>query len=239
MRASLDATILGLKVQLGLPGAREAQIKAEFDARRKELEAAYPEKYKGVVNTHDRGDEYRQKAKELDLLEKQVLAVDGLREKISDLTSVIDGLHAFQDSIKLGSLSVLTPVQQVAEARRQYNEVVGKARAGDVTAAGKLPEAARTLLEIARSVYASGPGYQLTYQQVIKDNDEITKLFESQRTIAQQSLDVLLGIRNGSAQAAEQAHEDHLEMMASIEDLIEETRARTNGEETTGKWDVV
>jgi hypothetical protein len=221
MRASIDANILGLKAQIGLPGAREAQIRAEFDARRRELEAAYPEKYKGVVNTHDRGEEYRQKARELDLLEKQVLAVDGLRQKITDLTSVIDNLRSFQDSIKLSNLSPLTPVQQFAEARRQYEEIVGKARGGDLTAAGQLPEFARQYLESARSVYASGYKYQQTYSQVLKDTNDIAKLFEAQRTIAQQSLDVLLGIKTVTAVAATQAHDDSVSVRETLQDLVD------------------
>jgi hypothetical protein len=150
---------------------------------------------------------------------------DGLKRTIGDLTTLIDSLTGFRSSISLSTLSPLTPVQQLAEARRQYDEVLGKARGGDQTAAGQLPELARQLLESSRGVYASGAAYQQTYQQVMRDNDEITKLFEAQRTIAQQQLDVLMGLRDGSAETAQQAHEDAVAIQDAIRGLIDATRA--------------
>lgn len=159
---------------------------------------------------------------------------DGFRKSIEEFTSVIDNLHGFRSSIALGTLSVLSPMQKLAEARRQYDEVLGKARGGDITAGNQLPQVAQQLLGIAREGYASGAGYQQIYQMVMKDNDEISKLFEAQRTIAQQQLDVLTGIRNGLVEVAKKEQENH-EATIEVLDRIADSTARQG--ERPEKWD--
>lgn len=94
------------------------------------------------------------------------------------LGGVVDALRDFRDSLALDpALSTLTPVQKLVEARRQYDAVLALAQSGDATAAGRLPEVARALLEASRAVNASGPAYAADYARVMRDTEALEALF--------------------------------------------------------------
>lgn len=59
-------------------------------------------------------------------------------------------LKAYVDSLKLGALSALTPSEQMAEAVRQYNETLAKARSGDEEAQRNLQNVANSYLTLAQ-----------------------------------------------------------------------------------------
>lgn len=82
-------------------------------------------------------------------------------------------LEAFRDSLALSGASTLSPVQQLAEAQRQYDAILGLAQGGDQSAIDSLPETARTLLDAARSVFASGTRYADVFGRVNADVDDI------------------------------------------------------------------
>ncbi len=82
-------------------------------------------------------------------------------------------LQRFSDSMSLGSQSPLSPVAQLAEARRQYDAIVGLARGGDASAIASLPETARTLLDASRAVFASGTRYAEEFARVQADTQAL------------------------------------------------------------------
>lgn len=82
-------------------------------------------------------------------------------------------LQSFTDSLALSGASVLSPVQQLAEAQRQYDAILALAKGGDASAIDSLPGTARTLLDAARSVYASGTRYADEFARVNRDIADI------------------------------------------------------------------
>jgi hypothetical protein len=128
--------------------------------------------------------------------EAQRRAADQLHATIDQLTATISTLQDFANELRLDtSLTTLSPVQQLAEARRQYEAVLAQARGGDQAAAGRLPDAARAFLAASRAVNASGGRYQVDFNRVLADTDELSKMFTDQRTLAEKQLAVLERIR--------------------------------------------
>lgn len=125
-----------------------------------------------------------------------------IKAKIDSLTGTITGLQDFRNSLLLGD-ATLSPVAKLAEARRQYDEILALAKSGDQTAAGRLPAGAQALLDASRAVNASGAGYQTDLQQVLRDNQDVINKFQDLRTIEQLMLDQLKAIANNTAKIAE------------------------------------
>lgn len=114
---------------------------------------------------------------------------DLLRETSASFQNVIDGLREFTKSLKLDpTLSTLSPIAQLAEARRQYEDLFAKAQAGDTTAAAQLPEAARAFLEASRTVNASGPQYAADFARIMAQVESIASLFEGKQDVQQKGL---------------------------------------------------
>ncbi|MDR3382314.1 tape measure protein [Cupriavidus basilensis] len=77
-----------------------------------------------------------------------------------------DQVKAFQDGLKLGNLSTLTPEQQYAEAKRRYEETSSKALGGDADARSQWTQIAQAFLEASRAYYASGGKYAADFDLV-------------------------------------------------------------------------
>ncbi|MES2007934.1 MAG: tape measure protein [Pseudomonadota bacterium] len=77
-----------------------------------------------------------------------------------------DQVKAFQDGLKLGNLSTLTPEQQYAEAKRRYEETSAKALGGDADARSQWTQIAQAFLEASRAYYASGGKYAADFDLV-------------------------------------------------------------------------
>lgn len=79
----------------------------------------------------------------------------------------LTNIKGFADSVLLDTnLTTLSPAQRLAEARRQFNDILTRARGGDVEAAGDLPGAAEAFLNEARFMFASGGQYQQIFRDV-------------------------------------------------------------------------
>lgn len=163
-------------------------------SQRRELAGAAPEDLEalGVLHQMERGqfelnlalEAVESAAREqIEKLDEQLqaqeealrLAEDQLRTQertVEELQGVIDGLQRFKDSLKLGPLSVLSPADQLAEARRQFGAVEARALAGDAEAAAQLPQVAQALLEASRDYNASGAGFQADYNRVLAASEQ-------------------------------------------------------------------
>lgn len=80
-------------------------------------------------------------------------------------------LKSYVDSLKVGSLSALTPAEQMGEALRQYEETLAKARGGDKDAQGALQNIANSYLTLAQS-YSPGM-YSAIFDTVTKQLDAL------------------------------------------------------------------
>jgi hypothetical protein len=86
----------------------------------------------------------------------QVTALDS---SISRLRTYSDSLKKFKDSLTLGELSPLTPSEQYAEAKRQYESNLALAMVGDVGAQNALQGSITAFLQASRTYNASSSQY--------------------------------------------------------------------------------
>ncbi|WP_225784258.1 tape measure protein [Xenophilus sp. Marseille-Q4582] len=87
------------------------------------------------------------------------------------LLTVGKQLKSYVDSLKVGSLSALTPAEQMGEALRQYEETLAKARGGDKDAQGALQNIANSYLTLAQN-YSPGM-YTAIFDTVTKQLDAL------------------------------------------------------------------
>lgn len=93
-------------------------------------------------------------------------AAGGIRDTGSALRDLyqrqVDGLRSVQeylDSMLLGDLSALSPEDQLAEARRQLEQLQAAAAGGDAEALAALPQAADAFLRLSQQFNASGSDF--------------------------------------------------------------------------------
>lgn len=112
-----------------------------------------------------RADEMKSGGEAIVELEKSLAAQ---RQAIVDKANqqVIKSYQDFLDSVKTGSLSTLSPEDQLKYAQNLFNSDVTKAKGGDQDAIDKVTQDAQSLLNIAQSFYASSAGYASIYDQV-------------------------------------------------------------------------
>lgn len=70
-----------------------------------------------------------------------------------------EALTQYRDSLSLGSLSALSPVQQYATAKATFDALASQAAGGNLDAASKLPDAGNAFLSQSRNYNASGIGF--------------------------------------------------------------------------------
>ncbi len=92
----------------------------------------------------------------------------------------IAGLTDFKHSLALSGQSVLNPMAQLQEARRQYELMLALAQGGDQSALASVPESARALLDASRAVNASGSRYAADYAKVVADTDALITAISAQ-----------------------------------------------------------
>lgn len=85
--------------------------------------------------------------------------INGTTSSVSAFISAIQKIKDYLDSLKLGTLSTLTPYQKFLEAQKQFNAQLALAKTGDLTALQNITGFANTLLTTARDAFASSPQY--------------------------------------------------------------------------------
>lgn len=85
----------------------------------------------------------------------------------SEFGRLRDTVRSLADALLVGDLSTLNPGAKQAEAQRQYDETLAKARAGDEQALGELDTVTRNLLSIGRLSAASAVEYATLFGTVI------------------------------------------------------------------------
>lgn len=143
----------------------------------------------------------------------------GIQERaVEETRRVFERLSDFAKGLSLNTaLTTLSPIAQLAEARRQYDEQYTKAAAGDRTAATGLPDIAQRYLEASRAVNASGPGYVSDFDRVQHQVSALRDLYGNSLSVEEQTLAEL---RSQSALlqqqiAALQAQINYLQQIAS------------------------
>lgn len=113
-------------------------------------------------------DEINVRRDEQRAIEQSISVQERLRDSYLQLA---ERISKFRQSLLVSDLSPLTPEQQLAEARRQYEATLTKAIAGDQDAIGDLEGVTRTFLEKSGKYWASSSGQldkSVRYQEDFK-----------------------------------------------------------------------
>lgn len=115
-----------------------------------------------------------------DVLAKERLkAIEDFNEQaIAAAKQLGENYQAWLDSQKLGDTSTLSPAQRLAEAQRQFDEQLEKARGGDTDAQGNITGYADQLLKIGRDFYASSEQYTTMAEFIRKTIENLGKQLE-------------------------------------------------------------
>lgn len=137
----------------------------------------------------------------------------GLADLVDQLTATKTSTLAYLDSLALGSLSTLTPMQKYLETQRQYTVAMEKALANpaDSAAASGAQSAATAFLTASQVINASSAAFLGDKSKVVGDMDRLAAIAGTQMTDTQRQLSALdkqvLGISqlNEKAASIEQA----------------------------------
>ena len=110
------------------------------------------------------GTQLDQINQQIALLEQQESQINNVANAQNNLyeqqLAAIQNIQSFVDGLLLNEqLSPLNPMEQLAEAQRQFAEMLALAQGGDVTAMNALPGLAQTLLGFGQDVWASSQNY--------------------------------------------------------------------------------
>jgi hypothetical protein len=111
-----------------------------------------------------------------------------IQSVITNLTAFITQISAFKASLSLGNLSTLSPDQQYAEARKQFQDTANAAKGGDSTAQSNLTNMAQQFLTISKTYNSATTGYVNDYMLVQQTLDSVSSAAQQQLTVEQQSL---------------------------------------------------
>jgi hypothetical protein len=121
----------------------------------------------------------------------QDAAKTSLGNFVNQMKSFATTAKGLNNSLALGSLSTLTPEQQYAEARRQFDQTRQQAAAGDATAQGNLQSVEQTFLQMSQKINGGNSQYSSDLATVMQANDQLAQWATQSVDVAQASLDAL------------------------------------------------
>lgn len=133
---------------------------------------------------------YDQVATQRDLKDATLAASDALKSTIDKMTSAKASALAYRDSLSMGSLSTLTPLEKYAESQRQYAEQLEKAKAnpGDSAAQSGVQAAATAFLTASQVINASSAAYVADKVRIVGDMTTLADIAGAQLSDAQKQL---------------------------------------------------
>jgi len=123
------------------------------------------------------------------------LRISGLETEIENLRTmagVADDIARTLTDLRTGSLSALSPIDQLAASRSNFESILMGAQGGDVKALQQLTGSASGYLQEAQSFFASGGNYAGTFDSVTNALDAVgTSLADvpTQLSVAQEQLE--------------------------------------------------
>ncbi|MGX7004129.1 phage tail length tape measure family protein [Caballeronia sp. KNU42] len=110
------------------------------------------------------------------------------------LTSFRDQLLSFRQSLAAGDLSDLSPEAKYAASKSTYEDLLGKASAGDATAQAGLTSAAQDFLNASKAYNASSSQYQADLADVMKSIDLASSATDQQLDLMKQQVAGILDV---------------------------------------------
>jgi hypothetical protein len=89
-----------------------------------------------------------------------------LKETSTAFLDFAKNIRSFRESLVLGAQSTATPTEKLAEAKNQFDAIYAAALGGDKDAMGKLTSSASTVLELGKTLYASGSDYTSLFNSI-------------------------------------------------------------------------
>ena len=187
LQAQIDSINSSTQAQIdSINSATESRISAinsEVDAQQKAAQIAHDAQIK--------------------ILQEQLQAAQRLTEAYKQIAE-------YAKSMKLGGLSNLSPEAKLAEAQRQYQDTLAKARSGDADAAAKLTGASDAYLEAARAYYGSGTQYSNIFDGVQAAMAQVGGLNGGNPDSIQAHIDTMNEAFQGSQDALRQTAQDQI-----------------------------
>jgi hypothetical protein len=121
----------------------------------------------------------------------QDAAKTSLGDFISKMGSFATSAKTFRDFLMVGSLSTLTPEQQYAELRSQYESTKAAALGGDTTAQGKVFESLTAYLTASQKINGGDARYAADFASGRRDAEIMSQWAAGQVDVAQASLNAL------------------------------------------------
>jgi hypothetical protein len=112
-------------------------------------------------------------------------------EFLNSTKSFAESVKGFNGDLMTGSLSTLTPEQQYAEARRQFEQTRAAAATGDTAAQGNLKAIENTFLTLSQKINGGDTQYSSDLASVMRTNDELAQWSAASVDVAQASLDAM------------------------------------------------
>jgi len=101
--------------------------------------------------------------------QQQQIAEEQLKaaqEQADAMRKIFQSIQDYIDQLRFGNLSTLGPEQQLKAAQDQFAQQLDLAKAGNQEALNGITKTADTLLNVAKSFYASSTGYASIYENV-------------------------------------------------------------------------
>ena len=169
-------------------------------------------------------------------LEEEKKSIEDITSAVKTLREVAQALRADADALLLSAESPLTPIQRLTEANRQFEEMLIRARGGDIEAARALAGFGKGLIGEAQSVFASSQAFQDIFFKVRAALLEVASLNEDQAILLEGSV----SLEEKSLEELEQIRKelidqrDNLTSLLGIEDRAEEIAKLTKELGLTG-----
>ncbi|WP_211103027.1 hypothetical protein [Azospirillum sp. B21] len=125
---------------------------------------------------------------EIDLLKEQIATA---KEAQSQWSKTAQSISAYRASLLTSDMSPLSPEQKLDAAFQAYSKAITAAQEGDIDAAGKVNDLAKTYLDQAKAYYASSEGYAEIFQGVQDSLGDVETVASIQAKEATKSLATL------------------------------------------------
>lgn len=219
-QADIDAINEALNAQIEAENERlAAAIEAEnaaLNARIEAINAASQAQIDAINQQADAAAEARQEA--------QQAAMDALNEQLqtaNQLKNAIKGIADYAKSLQTAADSPLSPEARLNAAKKQYEDTLAKAKAGDAEAAARYQQDAEAYKSAAKDYYASSAGYGQVYGQIQSDATALGNTNVTSPDSVESQLKELRKQQSEENKAAQKAVQDQIKaVQSSAQDQI-------------------
>jgi tape measure domain-containing protein len=200
IEAENDRLNAAVKAQQKIDEAAIKSKQKEFDAANKLVQKQFDLEQKALQKAHD----------------AQLKALGDELDAANKLRDAIKGIQDYVRGMALGGNSPLSPEQRLAEAQRQYQDLLARAQGGDADAMQKLSGASDAYLEAAKTYYGSSTAYGDIFDGVKNAMSSIGGMSAPDPDSIQSRIDAL---REAQAEEMDLLRESQAERLDAIREI--------------------